>query len=306
MVKLASARESRLYGPHSVENRWEYINAGLHVFAAALLTAGFSAELPSRSNAEVGLAVILVALALLAVVNAHDLVAHMAGIDYQFGLFGYDVQLGLVELAVPLLQMLGSIVTFTGILFLFIQEEKGFDYKMEKHAVNMLIAGPLLWVIGSIHNTCQIYERADGDTQILQSGVYVPFLMGSLLFFVAGIFNRQSLRGSTHREARITVRVRNHVVSPLLASFHHALGLYVQASSWAWLSTFGGLLFLVGGLTNVAKVFKMQQRDGLRLEKLRGSAQERLFRDREGRFPILENSRRRPGDEASTAAAPRG
>ncbi|CAL9121146.1 unnamed protein product [Musa textilis] len=282
MVKLASARESRLYGPQSVENRWEYINAGLHVVAAALLTAGFSAELPGHGNDEVGLAVILVALALLAVVNAHDLVAYMAGIDYQFGLFGYDLQLGLVELAVPLLQMLGSIVTFTGILFLFIQEEKGFDYKMEKHAVNMLIAGPLLWVIGSIHNACQIYERADGDTQILQSGVYVPFLMGSLLFFVAGIFNRQALRGSTHQEARIT------------------------AISWVWLSTFGGLLFLVGGLTNVAKVFKMQQRDGLRLEKLRGSAQERLFRDREGRFPILENSRRRPGEEASTAAAPRG
>ena len=245
MVKLASARESRLYGPHSVENRWEYINAGLHVFAAALLTAGFSAELPGRSNDEVDLAVILVALALLAVVNAHDLVAHMAGIDYQFGLFGYDLSWGsssspspCFRCSDPLSPSLGfffssfrlngdrpsssiscMLATIPTDIYICMQEEKGFDYKMEKDAVNMLIAGPLLWVIGSIHNACQIYERADGDTQILQSGVYVPFLMGSLLFFVAGIFNRQDLRGSTHQEARITVRVRNHVVSPRLGSF---------------------------------------------------------------------------------------
>lgn len=57
---------------------------------------------------------------------------------------------------------------------------------------------------------------------------------------------------------------------------------------------FGGLLFFIGGLTNVVKVFKMQQMNGLRLEKLRGGAQERLSAEREGQVPlILEEQRRK-------------
>lgn len=61
-----------------------------------------------------------------------------------------------------------------------------------------------------------------------------------------------------------------------------------------WLGIFGSLLFFMGGLTNVVKVFKMQQTDGLRLEKLRGGAQERLLNEREGRVPlILEDQMRR-------------
>lgn len=53
----------------------------------------------------------------------------------------------------------------------------------------MLVAGPVLWLIGSIHNSCQIYERADGHVQILQESVTVPFLLGSLLFVVGAIIN---------------------------------------------------------------------------------------------------------------------
>ena len=41
-------------------------------------------------------------------------------------------------------------------------------------------------------------------------------------------------------------------------------------------------MIFIGGLANAVKVFKMQQIDGLRLEKLRGGAQERLIREREG------------------------
>ena len=55
----------------------------------------------------------------------------------------------------------------------------------------MLIAGPVLWLIGSIHNSCQIYERADGHVQILQECVNIPFLLASLLFVVATIINRR-------------------------------------------------------------------------------------------------------------------
>lgn len=85
----------------------------------------------------------------------------------------------------------------------------------EKRAApkNMLIAGPLLWLVGSIHNSCQIYERADGDTQILQAGVSVPFLMGSLLFFVAGVFNSQAVSYGS--------KDRRESLAPVFPSFPH-------------------------------------------------------------------------------------
>lgn len=53
----------------------------------------------------------------------------------------------------------------------------------------MLIGGPLLWVVGSIHNSCQIYERGDARLQILQHAVLVPFLIASLLFLLGAIEN---------------------------------------------------------------------------------------------------------------------
>lgn len=74
--------------------------------------------------------------------------------------------------------------------------EKGYNDRLEKHAMNLLIAGPVFWVISSIHNLCQVYERANGHVQILQKGVQIPFLMGSLLLFVGGFFNRHDVYGS--------------------------------------------------------------------------------------------------------------
>ena len=65
---------------------------------------------------------------------------------------------------------------------------------------------------------------------------------------------------------------------------------------------------MLGGLANVHKVFKMQQFDGLRLEKLRGGANERLLGEREGRIPlILEDQGRRKrlsDEEKGRQAAP--
>lgn len=71
----------------------------------------------------------------------------------------------------------------------YLQEEKGIGFKLERHALNMLIVGPVLWLIGSVHNSCQIYERVDGHIQILQESVTIPFLLGSLLFVVGAIIN---------------------------------------------------------------------------------------------------------------------
>ncbi|XP_074319795.1 uncharacterized protein LOC141656694 isoform X2 [Silene latifolia] len=197
-------------------------------------------------------------------VNLHDLVAHLAGVDYRFSLMEFDNQLALVEFAVPFVQSLGCLLSFLGILFLFILEEKGIGYRLENHALNLLIAGPVLWLIGSIHNACQIYERSDGHVQILQESVHIPFLLGSLLFVVGAIVNRSEHTGWFDRH-----------------------GLMLLGRTWTWLGIFGSVFLFIGGLMNVVKVFKMQQIDGLRLEKLRGGAQERLVRVREGQVPLI-------------------
>ncbi|KAG5233757.1 serine carboxypeptidase [Salix suchowensis] len=244
MVKLASARESRMYGPRLSKNRAEYMN-----------------------ETKPGLALLLIALLLIAVVNLHDLVAHL---------------FALVEFAVPVIQALGALLSFLGILFILIQEHKGFGhFKSERHALNLLAAGPALWVLGSIHNSCQIYERADGHVQILQQSVHIPFLIGSSLFFVGSILNIREQAGWGR----------------------HGLGLL--SKTWVWIGIFGSLMLFIGGLTNVVKVFEMQQIDGVRLEKLRGGAQERLIRERDGHAPlILAEERRGKRAAGGTRAGP--
>uniref|UniRef100_A0A2N9EAU0 Uncharacterized protein n=1 Tax=Fagus sylvatica TaxID=28930 RepID=A0A2N9EAU0_FAGSY len=241
-----------MYGPRLARNRLEYINAGLYLFATLVLLGGFVAQFSNEPKS--GLVLLLIALALIILVNVHDLVAHLAGIDCRLQLMELDLQLALVEFAVPVVQTLGSILFFLGILFLFIQAKKGNRYfKLEKHGLNMLIAGPVLWVLGSIHNSCQIYEKAGGHVQILQHTVQIPFLMGSLLFMVGAILNSHEQDGL----------------------FHHGLELLV---------------------------FKMQQIDGLRLEKLRGGAQERLVLEREGQVPLIrEDHQRRRTRQAEEA-----
>lgn len=122
MVKLASARESRTYGPRLSQSRAEYMNAGLYLFSTIVLICGFAAEFSREPRS--GLVLMLIALGLIILVNIHDLLAHLAGIGFRFTLMGFDPQLALVEFSVPLVQILGSLLLFLGILFLFIQVHK--------------------------------------------------------------------------------------------------------------------------------------------------------------------------------------
>lgn len=119
MVKLASARDFRTYGPGLTRNRYEYINAGLYLFATVVLTCGFAAQFSSEPKS--GLALLLIALGLIFIVNFHDLLAHLAGIDFWLPLMEFDLQLAVVEFGVPVIQALGSLLSFLGIFFLFIQ-----------------------------------------------------------------------------------------------------------------------------------------------------------------------------------------
>lgn len=108
-----------MYGPRMGRNRAEYINAGLYVFATVVLLGGFVAQLSKEPKS--GLVLMLIALVIILVVNLHDLVAHLAMFDYSMPLMELDLQLALVEFAVPVIQALGSVLSFLGILFLLIQ-----------------------------------------------------------------------------------------------------------------------------------------------------------------------------------------
>lgn len=108
-----------MYGPRLGKNRAEYMNAGLYLFATVVLLCGFAAELSSEPRS--GLVILLIALGLIFIVNVHDLIAHLAAIDFRFSMMEFDIQLALVEFAVPLVQALGSLLLFLGIFFLFIQ-----------------------------------------------------------------------------------------------------------------------------------------------------------------------------------------
>uniref|UniRef100_A0A0D3GBE8 Uncharacterized protein n=1 Tax=Oryza barthii TaxID=65489 RepID=A0A0D3GBE8_9ORYZ len=225
MVKLATAREARMYGPALAVRRWEYINAG-----------------------------------------------------------AYDAQLGLVELLVPALHVAGCVLAIVAMALLLSQGER------ETHAANTLLAAALVWLLGSILNSCQVYERADGRAQLLQSSVQVPMLLGSLLFLVGAVVNRRR-----RPEPPVLVVSARSIRSSNLAAgvgMHDAMtkpcGLTVtQGRSWAWtMCVLGSVLWLVAAVFNMGKVFVMHQSDAPRLEKLRGGAQERLSRDREGRVPL--------------------
>lgn len=119
MVKLASARDFRTYGPGLTRNRFEYINAGLYLFATIVLVSAFASQLSSEARS--GLVLFLISFGFILLVNLHDLFAHLAGIDFRLPLMSFDLQLFFVEFAVPVLHVLGTLLSFLGILFLLIQ-----------------------------------------------------------------------------------------------------------------------------------------------------------------------------------------
>ena len=67
------------------------------------------------------LVLLLVALPVIALVNVHDLIAHLSGIDCRLNILKFDTQFAAVEFAAPVLQTFGTVLFFLGILFLFLQ-----------------------------------------------------------------------------------------------------------------------------------------------------------------------------------------
>ncbi|XP_076917040.1 uncharacterized protein LOC143576956 [Bidens hawaiensis] len=154
-----------------------------------------------------------------------------------------------------------SLTGLAQLVYTPIQVDRGFGYdKIERHVLNLLVAGTSLWAVGSIHNSCQIYEHADGKVQILQHSVQIPFLMSSLLFLAGAVVNFMDQVG--HR--------------------HH--GFNLLSYRWVWIGMTASSFLVIGGLTNVVKVVMMLHMGGINLEKLRGGAQEQLVLEAEERF----------------------
>ncbi|KAI4994492.1 hypothetical protein ZWY2020_034133 [Hordeum vulgare] len=246
MVKVATAREARLYGPAG-KGGGEYINAGAYMFGTLLLAAGLAALCASEGDVgprDTGIAVAGVALAV-----------HLAGVDCHVGLARFDPQLGLIELLAPALHAAGCVLAIVGLaLQLFSKGDR-----LERRAADALLSSAVLWILGSVLSSCQMYERADGRAQLLQSSVQVHVLLGNLLFLVAAVLHRRG--------------------EPTL-----------PGESERWITLCGSVMWVAGALFNVLKVFVMHQSDVPRLEKLRGGAQQRLARDREGRVPLVWRS----------------
>jgi uncharacterized membrane protein YhaH (DUF805 family) len=144
MVKLATARECRAYNlgagggsGTSSRNRWEYINAGVYVFSAVLLVGAFLGQLLATTwggSSRTALVAAAVGLAGVLAVNVHDLLAHVAGVDYRLGIAaGLDSQLALVEIAVPAVQIAGTALMLVAVVFFEIQVRRRrlHDYMFE-------------------------------------------------------------------------------------------------------------------------------------------------------------------------------
>ncbi|CAK9857530.1 unnamed protein product [Sphagnum jensenii] len=252
MVKLVSVRRTRLYGPAAWRDWWEYINAFVYLVATIVLLVGCILLLPGRSSAKLGLILVLVALALLVIVNLHDLIAQLAGFDFRLPLLSLDPQLALIEILAPLLQVLGSILFFIGTILLLEQAEN-----LTNHAFRLIIGGSGLWMFGSILNVSQVYERVDMRVQFMQKMVSIPFLMSSTLFLVGGILGA--------------------------GNFPYPPAVIKARATAVWIAITASSLLVLAAILNTKRVIELHQlaAAGGLLEPLRGGAQERLDLERE-------------------------
>ncbi|MCO5562080.1 hypothetical protein L7F22_015706 [Adiantum nelumboides] len=205
MVKLIAARAHRLYGPRGYEDWFEIVNSVVYLVGTVLLLGGLILLLanfihPLKYNkAYTGLVLLSIAMCVIILVNLHDLGAHIGGIEFRLDLLGYDPQLALVEVGAPLVYVVGGVLYLIALIFLL----KARDHSMtllnlllllgssfggrERAALQLLIAGSVCWVLGSLHNACQVYNRSSATLQLFQKAVYLPLLVASILFLVSSV-----------------------------------------------------------------------------------------------------------------------
>ncbi|KAJ3686258.1 hypothetical protein LUZ61_015422 [Rhynchospora tenuis] len=160
MVKLSSARDFRIYGPGGASDKWEYINAGLFLFSGILLIGGFLAQFSSIAfHVKSGLALVLISLLLISLVNVHDWIAHLAGIDWRLGLAEYDQQLALVEIVLPMVNAVGCVLFFVAVLFFEIEDKSWAWFGL---------FGSILLFIGGLMNLVKVFKMQQMDRSGLE------------------------------------------------------------------------------------------------------------------------------------------
>ncbi|KAI5058353.1 hypothetical protein GOP47_0026523 [Adiantum capillus-veneris] len=192
MVKLIAARAHRLYGPRGSQDWFELLNSIVFLVGTVLLLAGLILLLANFSHplkykkAHTGLIFLSIAVCVIILVNLHDLGAHVGGIDFRLDLLGYDPQLALVEIGAPLVYIIGGVLYLIALIFLLKSKSLVVGGR-ERAALELLIAGSVCWVLGSLHNACQVYNRSSATLQLFQKAVYLPLLVASILFLVSSV-----------------------------------------------------------------------------------------------------------------------
>ncbi|KAG0571082.1 hypothetical protein KC19_6G210100 [Ceratodon purpureus] len=270
MAKLASVRVTRLYGPEQWKYQFELANAVAYLIATLLGLVGVVLFLPAWNTA-VGFWCLLVALLLIVLVNVHDLYAQLAGFDFRLPLATLDPQLALVEIAAPLVEAIGGLL-FLIAFILFLRITKGeFDSievaKVTDHAYSLLIAGSVFWLLGSIHNSFQVYVNTDTRVQFMQKTMSVPMLIACTLFLVAAILSFETWS-----------------LPPIAI---------IATKTAIWIAIVGAGLLLFAAIMNVIRVLQMREVDhtGGLLEPLRGGAQEELERKRDEEEVLLDRQK---------------
>ncbi|KAH7285012.1 hypothetical protein KP509_33G007500 [Ceratopteris richardii] len=192
MVKLIAARRHRLYGPQGVQDWFEICNSVVYLIGSILLCIGVILLLinfnhPHRyDEAHAGLILIAVALCVIIVVNLHDAGAHLSGIDFRLNLLSHDLQLALVEIGAPLVFVTGAVLYLIAVISML--KMKSLMVEGREHtAIQLLIAGSALWLLGSLHNACQVYINSNALIQLYQKAVYLPLLIASTLLLVSSV-----------------------------------------------------------------------------------------------------------------------
>lgn len=80
--------------------------------------------------------------------------------------------------------------------------------KVINHSYGMLIAGPALWLLGSIQNAFQVYQKTDTRVQLMQKAVSIPFVIATTLILVSAVLFYESTY--TLLPADILARVSLH------------------------------------------------------------------------------------------------
>ncbi|KAH7290417.1 hypothetical protein KP509_30G047800 [Ceratopteris richardii] len=192
MVKLVAARTHRRYGPHGVQDAFEITNAVVYLVATIFFIGGMTCLLINFTHplqykeAHPGLILLAIAICLIILVNLHDILAHLAGIDFRLELLSYDPQLIFIEIAAPLVYVIGAVLYLIAIVFM-LQSKSLVQGRKEQAAVQLLVAGSVFWVLGSIHNACQLYSRSSPLVQFLQKAVYQPLLIASTLLLIGSV-----------------------------------------------------------------------------------------------------------------------